>query len=238
VDAVARAHAVTAARGPLTGRPAEAAGRHRRPAGRPLRWIRPALALVAVVGGAVALLSGTDDRSAAPTRPAAAESPAQAPPAPIELTPTTPATTAVPVRVQIPAIGVDSGLVDLGVDATGALLPPADFSTAGWFAAGTVPGEIGPAVLAGHVDDYTGPAVFYRLEDLTAGDQVVVTRTDGRTVTFTVDRVASYPKDDFATTEVYGPTADAQLRLITCGGTFDRSRRSYVDNVVVYANAT
>jgi sortase (surface protein transpeptidase) len=202
-----------------------------------LSWVRTALAVVALVAGAVALLSGRGDHAPAPPRPAAVE--AQAPPAPAPASPAAAAPAAgvpvVPQRVLIPAIGVDSGLVDLGVDAAGALVPPADFSTAGWFAAGPVPGEIGPAVLAGHVDDYTGPAVFYRLEDLTAGDQVLVTRSDGRTVTFTVTRVAAYPKDGFGTAEVYGPTADAELRLITCGGTFDRSRRSYTDNVVVFA---
>ncbi|PZA22338.1 sortase domain-containing protein, partial [Modestobacter versicolor] len=111
------------------------------------------------------------------------------------------------------------------------------YRVAGWFAAGPAPGETGPAVLAGHVDDRTGPAVFFRLEELTAGDEVRVTGADGQLVTFTVTRVASYPKDAFATAEVYGPTTGAELRLITCGGTFDRSRRSYTDNVVVFATA-
>jgi sortase (surface protein transpeptidase) len=236
VDATAPARPGTATRSPLNGRATESAGRHHRAARPVLRWVRRALAVVAVVAGAVALLSGPGDHPPAPTRTAAVE--AQAPPAPTRPAATPPAVAAVPLRVLIPAIGVDSGLVDLGVDAAGALVPPADFSTAGWFAAGTVPGEVGPAVLAGHVDDYTGPAVFYRLEDLVPGDEVRVTRSDGRTVTFAVTRVAAYPKDDFGTAEVYGPTADAELRLITCGGTFDRSRRSYVDNVVVYAKVT
>ena len=81
----------------------------------------------------------------------------------------------------------------------------------------------------------TGPAVFYRLEELTAGDEVLVGRSDGTTVRFTVTGIARYPKSDFGTAEVYGPTPDAQLRLITCGVDFDRSRRSYTDNVVVFA---
>jgi sortase (surface protein transpeptidase) len=143
--------------------------------------------------------------------------------------------TARPLRVTIPAIGVDSDLAELGVDAQGALVPPVDFAQAGWFAAGPVPGDVGPAVLAGHVDSYRGPAVFFRLEELRPGDRVRVERSDGRTVEFAVTRVAEYPKDRFATGEVYGPTADAQLRLVTCGGAFDRSRRSYLDNVVVFA---
>jgi LPXTG-site transpeptidase (sortase) family protein len=147
-------------------------------------------------------------------------------------------TSAPPARVSIPAIGVDSALLDIGVDGAGALVPPADFDVAGWFAAGPAPGETGPAVLAGHVDDRTGPAVFFRLEELAAGDQVLVTRADGTVLSFAVTRVAAYPKSDFATAEVYGPTTGAELRLITCGGTFDHSRRSYTDNVVVYAVAT
>ena len=203
-----------------------------------LSWARRVLAAVAAVAGVVALVSGGGDHPSGGTRAAAVEVAAQAPPAPAPVRLVNPATsTAVPVRVAIPAIGVDSGLVDLGVDATGALAPPSDFSTAGWFATGTVPGETGPAVIAGHVDDYTGPAVFFRLEELHVGDRVLVSRSDGQTVAFTVDRVAEYPKDDFATDEVYGPTTGAELRLITCGGTFDRSRRSYVDNIVVFARA-
>jgi LPXTG-site transpeptidase (sortase) family protein len=134
-------------------------------------------------------------------------------------------------------IDVQSSLTDLGVDDAGALVPPGDFAQAGWFAAGPVPGDVGPAVIAGHVDSRTGPAVFFRLEELTVGDTVQVTRSDGRDVGFRVTRVAQYPKTDFATEEVYGPTTGPELRLITCGGTFDSSRRSYRDNVVVYAVA-
>jgi sortase (surface protein transpeptidase) len=182
-----------------------------------------------VTAGAVALLSP----SQAPPAQAVA-----APPAPVVLTTPTARTVPAPARVSIPAIGVDSVLTGIGVDGSGALVPPADVDQAGWFAAGPAPGEVGPAVLAGHVDDRTGPAVFFRLEELTAGDQVVVTRGDGQPVAFTVTRVAAYPKSDFATAEVYGPTTGPELRLITCGGTFDRSRRRYQDNVVVYATAT
>ena len=91
-------------------------------------------------------------------------------------------------------------------------------------------------MLAGHVDSRAGPAVFFRLEEIPIGSPVLVTRADGSTLTFQVTRVAEYPKAAFATAEVYGPTVDAQLRLITCGGEFDRSRRSYDDNVVVYAS--
>ena len=131
---------------------------------------------------------------------------------------------AAPVRVRIPSIGVDSPLVRLGVDGAGALVPPDDFGRAGWFPHGPVPGDVGPAVIAGHVDSYGGPAVFFRLRELAAGDEVLVDRADGTTVRFTVTAAHRYPKDDFPTEEVYGPTPRAELRLITCGGAFDRSR--------------
>ncbi|WP_448627244.1 class F sortase [Geodermatophilus sp. URMC 64] len=140
-----------------------------------------------------------------------------------------------PLRVQVPALGVDSPLPPLGVDAAGALVPPGDPAQAGWFAAGPVPGDAGPAVLAGHVDSSRGPGVFFRLAELAPGDEVRVQRADGTTARFTVTRVARYPKTAFPTAEVYGPTPDAELRLITCGGAFDRVRRSYLDNVVVWA---
>jgi hypothetical protein len=191
-----------------------------------LRW---ALAVVALVAGAIAVLCPAPAPRAQPQA-------AVAPPAPVVLATPAARSVASPAAVSIPAIGVDSPLTAIGVDGSGALVPPADFSEAGWFAAGPAPGETGPAVLAGHVDDHTGPAVFFRLEELVPGDEVLVTREDGTTVTFTVTRVAEYPKTAFATDEVYGPTAGPELRLITCGGTFDRSRRSYEDNVVVYAS--
>jgi sortase (surface protein transpeptidase) len=142
---------------------------------------------------------------------------------------------AAPVRVRIPSIGVDSPLLRLGVDDTGALLPPDDFGRAGWFPASPVPGDVGPAVIAGHVDSYVGPAVFFRLRELAEGDEVLVDRTDGTTIRFTVSATHRYPKDEFPTQDVYGPTPRPELRLITCGGEFDRSARSYLDNVVVTA---
>jgi sortase (surface protein transpeptidase) len=152
--------------------------------------------------------------------------------------PVPPATTRTetPTRVRIPAIRVDSTLETLGLDAAGALEAPKDFARAGWYAAGTAPGDIGPAVIAGHVDSHTGPAIFFRLHLLRKGDAVQVARGD-RWVSFRVVGVDRYPKNQFPTDEVYGPTPDPQLRLITCGGSFDRDRRSYVDNVIVYAVA-
>lgn len=189
-----------------------------------MRW---GLAAVAVVSGTVAVLAGAPPEAAV----------AGSPPAPVvRAAPAASSSAPAPVSVTVPSVGLSSSLVPIGVDATGALVPPADFGQAGWFDAGVAPGQVGPAVLAGHVDSRSGPAVFYRLEDIAVGAQVLVDRADGSTLTFTVIRVAEYPKSAFATDEVYGPTVDAQLRLITCGGEFDRSRRSYVDNVVVYAS--
>jgi sortase (surface protein transpeptidase) len=140
-----------------------------------------------------------------------------------------------PAVLRIPSLGIDTRLERLGLDKAGALQPPADPQEAGWFAAGPAPGEVGPAVIAGHVDSKHGPAVFYRLAQLRAGDRILVDRNDGTTVAFRVRSVQTYPKAAFPTAEVYGPTPEAALRLITCGGTFDRSRQSYEDNVVAYA---
>lgn len=142
---------------------------------------------------------------------------------------------AAPVRLRVPSIGVDSALLELGLDDDGVLVPPAEFAQAGWYTGSPAPGDIGPSVIAGHVDSRSGPAVFFRLGELAAGDDVLVERADGTTARFTVSGTARYRKDEFPTEEVYGPTPGAVLRLITCGGVFDPDRRSYRDNVVVTA---
>jgi hypothetical protein len=142
-----------------------------------------------------------------------------------------------PVEVEVPAIGVRSRLVGLRLDEDGALEAPEDFARAGWFVDGPQPGQAGPAVVAGHVDSQDGPAVFFRLADLAAGDEVLVHREDGSTVAFRVDRVEQHPKDAFPTESVYGPVPGPELRLITCGGEFDEAVDSYRDNIVVYASA-
>jgi hypothetical protein len=139
-----------------------------------------------------------------------------------------------PTRLKVKSIGVDTPLETLRLGAAGELDPPDDFAKAGWYAGGTVPGDIGPAVIAGHVDNKSGPAVFYKLRELAEGDRIEVVR-DGRTVRFTVSSTAWYPKNAFPTAKVYGPTPDSQLRLITCGGVFNHKLRSYTDNLVVYA---
>lgn len=142
----------------------------------------------------------------------------------------------VPVQVSIPAIGVSSSLVDLGIARDGTLEVPVDYDQAGWLAEGPAPGERGPAVIAGHVDSKAGPAVFAELDRLEVGDTIDVTLADGSTITFTVDGSQRVAKDAFPTADVYGPVPGPVLRLITCGGTFDRGTGHYVDNVVVYAS--
>jgi hypothetical protein len=140
-----------------------------------------------------------------------------------------------PVRLVIPAIGVATPLVRLGLEADGVMQVPTDFGRAGWFDGGPRPGQLGPSVIAGHVDSRTGPAVFYRLRELRPGQVVVVERADGTRLRFVVSHARSFPKDRFPTAEVFGPVPSAELRLITCGGEFDRARGSYRDNLVVFA---
>jgi len=143
-----------------------------------------------------------------------------------------------PVAVDVPLIGVRSELVRLGLDDRGQLAAPADYARAGWFVGGPAPGSIGPAVIAGHVDSTTGPAVFYRLRELRPGQRIAVPRADGSVIQFAVTEVRQYAKDAFPTAEVYGPVPEPELRLVTCGGSFDRARGSYRDNVVVFATLT
>jgi sortase (surface protein transpeptidase) len=140
-----------------------------------------------------------------------------------------------PARVRIPAIGVDAAIRPLQVDGQGVLPPPPANEDSGWWRAGPEPGEQGPAVIVGHVDSQTGPAVFFRLPQLTPGDEIAVDRVDGSTAVFVVQRIEQHPKDVFPTEAVYGSTPGAELRLVTCGGEFDRGTRHYVDNVIVYA---
>lgn len=139
-----------------------------------------------------------------------------------------------PTRVRVSRIGVDSPLSVLGLDRTGALVPPTDFDTVGWYGGGPAPGDTGPAVLAGHLDSRRGPAVFARLGELRPGDLVEVWR-GGQRLSFRVTGSLRTRKERFPSAVVYGPTPGAELRLVTCGGDFDRRRGHYVDNVVVFA---
>jgi hypothetical protein len=141
----------------------------------------------------------------------------------------------VPVRLQIAAIGVDSTLMELGLKSDGTMqVPPSGFP-AGWFTGAPTPGELGPAIIAGHID-WNGPGVFYELHQLKAGDRIVVTRKDGSSPVFRVTRVAKFAKRQFPTNLVYGNIDHPGLRLITCGGTFNRQSGHYEDNIVVFAD--
>jgi hypothetical protein len=183
--------------------------------------------------GRVLLVAVTAAATTAAGPPATA---AAGPPAPsITLTAPAAATPGTPVRLRAPSVGIDAALTGIGVDGAGALVPPADDAVAGWYRQGPAPGAPGPAVLAGHVDGPDGPAVFFRLRDLAVGDPVLVERADGTTARFVVTALARHPKDTFPTASVYGPVPGAELRLITCGGAFDRAAGSYLDNLVVSA---
>jgi sortase (surface protein transpeptidase) len=140
-----------------------------------------------------------------------------------------------PVRLVVPTIGVDADVVELGLQEDGTMEVPTDFAQTGWFRPGPKPGRVGPAVIAGHVDDRSGPAVFFRLTELSTGDRIEVHGADGELVVFAVTGTEQHPKDAFPTDRVYAGTPGPELRLITCGGEFDRGARSYRDNVIVYA---
>jgi hypothetical protein len=140
-----------------------------------------------------------------------------------------------PVWLTIPAIGVKAPIINLGLNPDGTLQVPRTTTVAGWYTGSPRPGAIGSAVIAGHVDSRTGPGIFFWLKNLRPGDRIYVRRADGTLAVFTVTEVRKYPKSNFPTPLVYGPVPDAELRLITCGGTFDYARGSYLSNVVVYA---
>jgi sortase (surface protein transpeptidase) len=140
-----------------------------------------------------------------------------------------------PRSIRIPAIGVSARLVALGLNPDRTLEVPRRWADAGWYTGGPRPGQRGPAVIAGHVDSMSGPAVFYRLGELRRGALVRIRRADGSTVTYGVEGVERWPKNRFPTDRVYGRTARSTLRLITCGGTFDKATGHYLDNVIVYA---
>lgn len=200
-------------------------------------------ALLALAGlTCIAVVARSQESATAPPRTtAAATTPAQTP-APSAAATGVPLamTSSAPVRLSIPAIGVSSTLLRLGQNADGTLEVPAPgphYDQAGWYRYSPTPGAVGPAVIAGHVDSARGgPSVFFRLGKLRPGDTVSVARADGSVAVFAVDDVRRFPKAAFPTALVYGNTDHAALRLITCGGPFDRSSGHYLDNVVVTAS--
>ncbi len=213
------------------------------------RWHRPAIASAGAAAAALlglaliaVTLLGLTGRSDASTL----DIPRSTQPAPVlrPLVEPSLATTApprpvpLPVAVRVPEVDISSRLVPLGLNPDNTLQVPKDFSVAGWYTGRPVPGQIGPSVLAGHVDSKRGPAVFYRLRDVRPGMTIEVERSDATVARFVVVAVEEHDKDAFPTERVYGPTATPQIRLITCGGRFDRKIGHYTDNIIVFADLT
>lgn len=142
----------------------------------------------------------------------------------------------IPVTITIPAISVSAPVMELGLDDGALAVPPlGNHNLAGWYKYGATPGQLGPAVIAGHIDSATGPSVFYHLAGLKDGDRISITLQDKQIAVFAVTGLQQVAKTSFPTDEVYGPTPYASLRLITCGGTFDYATGHYLSNVIVYA---
>jgi hypothetical protein len=144
----------------------------------------------------------------------------------------------VPVSVSIPEIGVRSNLLSLGLNPDGSIAVPSlatSADKAAWYKYSVTPGQVGSAVIEGHVDSYRGPAVFFRLGALRPGNHINVTLADGITAVFRVTGVREYAKADYPAEMIYGPTDYAALRLITCGGGFDVATHHYLKSVVVFA---
>jgi sortase (surface protein transpeptidase) len=222
----------------MPGDPAKRHGRHI----SPIRVVRRPAAAAALIGGLLVAgasaaglaVAGQTGHPAVPVgKPTLIPVPLgrQAPvPQP------SPQQVAEPVRLIVPSIGVRTGLVHLGLTPSGALQVPATTAVAGWYTGSARPGAVGAAVIAGHLDALSGPGVVVRLRLLRPGDRVYVRRADGSLAVFEVTAVHSYLKTRFPTAAVYGPVADAELRLITCGGTFDYATGHYLSNVIVYAD--
>ncbi|MCX4908862.1 class F sortase [Streptomyces sp. NBC_00878] len=197
-----------------------------------------AVTLVALLSGAWLLRSGAATH--APPQPSAAQARADARVDAHSDRPAAPALPPVPPdRIRIPSIRVDAPLLGLGLTPQGSLgIPPADRKNlAGWYEAGTAPGQTGTAIVAGHVDNAEGPAVFYRLGALKKGSTIEVGRRDGTVALFSVDAVEAYDARDFPDEKVYGAARRPELRVITCGGSFSEVT-GYQSNVVVFAHLT
>ncbi|WP_030349351.1 class F sortase [Streptomyces scopuliridis] len=198
------------------------------------------LALVMLTG--IAMMRNGVDVPLGPPQPAAAAAPAGVPDPAAAATTTTDVPIVKPLpyapmsRVRIPALRVDAPVVDVGLDPDGwiAAPPPRDPNLAGWYQNGVAPGQRGTAVVVGHVDNRSGPAVFYGLGSLEKGEHVEVERFDGRTAVFEIYGVEVFSKNEFPAARVYGDSGHAELRVITCGGGYSK-RGGYDGNVVVFA---
>ncbi|MEU5890690.1 class F sortase [Streptomyces sp. NPDC047461] len=211
------------------------------PADNPSRTKVMVIGAVAALVLAVSLFGGNDTASDtassdAPLPSRAAHTAAAAPPAAQPAGKHLPRSR--PVRLLIPKISVDAPFTELAIGRTGQLEPPPadDTNLVGWHAKGASPGEAGTAIIAGHVDTATSAAVFADLGELKKGDVFDVRRADGRKASFVVDSVETFDKENFPSRRVYADTAQAQVRLITCAGDYDRTVRDYTDNLVVFAH--
>lgn len=216
---------MTGSAGPA-GPPSAEAGTRRR--------VLASAALAATLGTAFSIAGTTALLAAAPWQPA-----------PLSIgtvEPGSPAATAeaadasAPVRISAAGIGLRSSLTRVHIQQDGHLGTPSDPGKAGWWSEGPAPGDPGAAVIVGHVDSRTGPAVFHNLSSLRPGDEITLDRKDGSAVTFTVRALRQYAKDEIPDDQVYALDSPPALRLITCGGTYDRQRGEYSDNLVVYAD--
>jgi hypothetical protein len=141
-----------------------------------------------------------------------------------------------PVLLSIPKLNLETGFEEpLGLQSDGSIEIPEGYTSVGWYKFGPTPGEIGPAVILGHVDSYEGPAVFFSLGQLEIGDDILVTRADGSNAKFKVSEVERNSQDTFPTRKVYGDINHAGLRLVTCSGVFDKGQQRYSHNLIVYA---
>lgn len=166
-----------------------------------------------------------------------ARSPSQVKAATVALPPAKHYPRSVPVELIIPKIGVDTPLQTVELNHDGSLAVPADYHLAGWYSGSPTPGEIGPSIIDGHVDNVAGIGVFWRLRELAAGDHFQVKRADKSAINFVIDKVELAPQNQFPTAEVYGKINYAGVRLISCGGTFNTSTGHYSDNIIVFASA-
>jgi len=197
------------------------------------RPITGALLAAALCAGALVGCSDAPRATTAPPpSPTASAAPAEPAFSAVREVPRSP----LPVRLRIPSLGVDAPVGRVGKAADGTVEVPTRWEDVGWFDQGARPGEAGPSVLLGHVDSKAGPAVFARLPDAPPGTVVEVVGDGGRVTRWQVERTEQHPKTRFPTEAVYLPALQPELRLVTCGGEFDRATGHYVDNVVVYAS--
>lgn len=229
---------------PAPSEPAPAEPAPANTAKRRRRWRMSVVALIVVLGlaGTAMLGYALTHQQDAPSAQAGNVAPSQTgqPPAPPASAPSAGQDAASPTSIRIPTINVSSPINQVGLNPDRTMEVPQPgprYDQAAWYRYSPKPGEVGPAVIIGHIDSAAnGPSVFFKLGQLRPGQRIDVSRADNTTATFEVDSVASYPKESFPIKTVYGDTVRPELRLITCGGAFDDTNREYLDNTVVFAH--